>query len=86
MAETIYILCTATALLCCMLLFRGYNKTQVRLLFWSGLCFAMLTMENFFLFLDRIVFPVSVDLSPLWLSFSVVGVLVLIYGLIFKIK
>jgi Family of unknown function (DUF5985) len=85
MAETIYLLCTGTALVCCVLLFRGYRQTRARLLLWSGLCFATLTLENFFLFLDRIIF-LSVDLSPLWTTFSFVAVLFLLHGLIWKDK
>src|ERR1044071_127341 len=85
MAETIYILCTATALMCCILLFRGYGQTRVRLLFWSGLCFAMLTLENVFLFLDRIIFP-NVDLTPWRIPFGLAAVICLLYGLIWKIK
>lgn len=85
MAQTIYILCTATALFCCVLLFRGYRQTRVPFLFWSGICFAMLTLENLFLFLDRIIF-LSVDLTPLRMPFGIAGVVCLLYGLIFRVK
>ncbi|HEU6449210.1 MAG TPA: DUF5985 family protein [Verrucomicrobiae bacterium] len=85
MAETIYALCTATALLCGALLFRGYHKTRVSLLFWSGICFAMLTLENLFLFLDRIVF-LNVDLRPVRIPFGLAAVVCLLYGMILKIK
>ena len=82
-AAVIYLLCTGTALICCALLFRGWRQTRARLLFWSGLCFASLTLENFFLFLDRIVFPVT-DLWLFRISFALMAVFFLLYGLILK--
>jgi hypothetical protein len=85
MPATIYLLCTLTALICCVLLLRGYWQSRARLLFWSGLCFGSLTLENFFLFLDKIIFT-QMDLSPLWMSFAFAGVVLLLYGLIWKDK
>jgi len=85
MAALLYLLCTATALLCCVLLLRGYRQTRVRLLFWSGLCFAALTLENLFLFLDRVIFTAQ-DLSLWRVPFALVGVVLLLYGLIWKGK
>jgi hypothetical protein len=85
MAEAVYLLCTVTALLCSILLFRGYRDSRARLLFWSGLCFAMLTLDNLFLFMDRIVFP-NVDLSAWRIPFALAGVFFLLYGLIWKDK
>jgi len=83
MAATVYLLCTATALLCSVLLFRGYRKSRVRLLFWSGICFAVLVADNLFLFLDRIVFT-QVDFSVERSPFGLVAVAFLLYGLITK--
>ncbi len=85
MPATIYILCALTALICCVLLLRGYRQSRVRLLFWSGLCFGALTLENFFLFLDKIIF-LQKDLSLIWMSCSFAGVVLLLYGLIWKDK
>ncbi len=85
MPATVYILCTITALICCVLLFRGYRQAHARLLFWSALCFAALTLQNLFLFLDVIIFP-QLDLSLFRLSFSLLAVLFLLYGLIWKDK
>lgn len=82
-AKIIYLLCAATSLLVCVLLFRGYRQSCVRLLFWSGLCFAALTLENIFLFLDRIIFP-AVDLWVFRITFALLAVLFLLYGLIWK--
>lgn len=85
MAATIYLLCTVTAMICCVLLFRGYRQSQVQLLFWSGLCFAALSLQNLFLFLDMIVFP-DVYLWPFRVVFALLAVLFLLFGLVWKSK
>ncbi|HXE43175.1 MAG TPA: DUF5985 family protein [Candidatus Baltobacteraceae bacterium] len=85
MPATIYILCTATALICCVLLFRGYRQSHARLLLWSALCFAALTLQNLFLFLDVIIFP-RLDLSLFRILFALLAVSFLLYGLIWKDK
>ena len=53
----VFLLCAATCLLCSVLLFRGYRKTRVRLLFWSAVCFFGLMIDNFMLYADLHVFP-----------------------------
>lgn len=83
--EIIYLLCTGTALICCVLLFRGWRQSRARLLFWSGLCFAALTLENFVLFLDRITFP-QIDLWWYRTAFTLLALFFLLYGLIWKTK
>lgn len=85
MAATIYLLCTVTASICCVLLFRGYRQSHAPLLFWSSLCFAALTLQNFFLFLDLIIFP-NLDLWLFRVSFALLAVLFLLFGLIWKNK
>jgi len=62
MAETVYVLCALTSLACTALLLRSYAETRVRLLLWSGLCFAGLALNNVILFVDKVVAP-DVDLS-----------------------
>lgn len=81
-AEIVYLLCTATSLLCAYLLFRGYRRNGTRLLFWSGICFAGLCINNILLFVDVIVLPSAVDLSG-WRSVpALIGVALLCYGLV----
>jgi hypothetical protein len=81
MAEAIYILCSLVSLVCTVLLLRGYLRSRVRLLLWSSLCFLGLTISNILLFIDLVIFP-QVDLS-LWRSLAtLIGLIVLIYGLI----
>ena len=83
MAETIYILCILTSLACTWLLFASYRRTRFRLLFWSGACFAVMTLNNLFLLLDKIVFP-NIDFLPARLVSALVAVSLLLYGLIYE--
>lgn len=81
MVEAVYILCGLTSLTCAVLLLRGYARSRMRLLLWSGLCFVALTLNNVALFLDMVVFP-GMDLA-LWRGgLALVGVATLLYGLI----
>jgi len=85
MVEIAYILCTATSFVCAMLLFRGYRRSRARLLFWTGLFFACLTVENGGLFLDNIVFT-NVDLWWYRTLWGLLGVSCLLYGMIWREK
>ncbi len=79
-----YVLCTATALACAALLWRGYRRTGVRLLLWSAVCFLGLSLENAILFVDRVLMGPEVDLSVVRLSAALVGVSALLYGLVWE--
>lgn len=76
-------LCALTALLCAVLSFKGYSRSKYRLLLWSGLCFAGLTLSNLVMVLDVYVFP-DLNLGIVWLFLSLSAMLILIYGLIFN--
>ena len=84
MEAVVYVLCTATALACAALLLRGYRRSGVRLLFWSGVCFLGLSLENAILFVDRVVVGPETDLSLIRLSAALAGVAALLYGLIWE--
>ena len=77
----IYGLCAMTALLCAWLLLQAYRRSRYRLLLWSGLCFAGLTVNNTLVVLDKVLRPVA-DLSPWRLTVALLAMLVLLYGLI----
>ena len=83
MAAFIYTLCALTCLACAVLLLRAYRETRGQLLLWSGLCFVGLTVSNVFLVLDRIVYP-DLDLSLPRLGSAFVGMLLLLYGLVWE--
>jgi hypothetical protein len=83
-AGVIYALCALTAMSCAWLLLRSYRKNRYRLLFWSGLCFVGLSVNNLLLIVDRILLPTSVDLSTWRLLAALVALLPLLYGLIWE--
>lgn len=83
MAATIYTLCTLTSLACAWLLLASYRRTRHRLLFWSGLCFAGMTLNNLLLLLDNVAFP-DTDLRTPRLAVALVALLLLLYGLIYE--
>lgn len=83
MAHLIYGLCAATSFACMVLLLRSYMRSGYRLLFWSGLCFLGLTVNNVLLVLDKLVLPL-VDLLPYRLLSALVALLLLLYGLIYE--
>jgi hypothetical protein len=83
MAPVIYSLCMLTALVCAWLLLRAWRRSGYRLLLWSGLCFAGLTVNNLLLVVDKVVLP-AVDLSIWRTSVALVAMAVLLYGLIWE--
>jgi hypothetical protein len=84
MAPLVYILGALTTLLCAILLLRGYFSSQKKLLLWSGLCFSGLTISNALVFIDLVLFPVTLDLYLLRLATAALSMLVLLYGLIWE--
>jgi hypothetical protein len=85
MVEIVYLLCATTALICCVLLLRGYRQSGARLLLWSGICFGLFTLDNLLLFVDRVVIPAT-DLSAWRTPAALIGLLFLLYGLIWEAK
>ena len=85
MQGSVYMLCAGTSLLCAVLLLQSYSKNRVRLLFWSGLCFAGLAIDNLLIYVDMIVYP-QVDFS-FWRKIpGLIALLLLLYGLIWDSK
>jgi hypothetical protein len=79
----VYLLCLATSVTCLVLLVRGYKRSRVKLLFWSALCFVGLAFNNFFLFLDAIVFP-DINFMPMRNLSTFLALVVLLYGFIWE--
>lgn len=85
MATLVYALCALTALACSVLLLRGYARNRVRLLLWSGLCFAGLALNNVILLVDMRVVP-TIDLS-VWRTLpALAGIVILLYGLVWETR
>ncbi len=81
MAEIVYLLCAVTSVACMTLLFRGYARTRLPLLFWSGIAFLAFALSNTLLFVDLVVVP-NYDLAIWRQSLTLGGVMLLLYGLI----
>jgi hypothetical protein len=82
MATAVYVLCALTSIACAGLLLVAYRRTRARLLLWSLLCFAWLAVNNVLLVLDFAVIH-DVDLSTARVSTALVGLLLLLFGLIY---
>lgn len=82
MAALIYGLCALTSFSCAALLWRAFLRSNSRLLFWSAWCFLMLTANNVLLVLDKVIWPVEVDLMYWRLAAALLAVLLLLFGLI----
>jgi Family of unknown function (DUF5985) len=79
----LYILTCLTTLLCAALLLRAYFRVRHRLLLWSGLCFAGLTIANLFMIADLLLFP-TIDLFTYRTGFTAGALVLLVYGLIWE--
>jgi hypothetical protein len=83
--EVFKLLLSITAILasgaCMVLLFRGYLRRRARVLMWSALCFAGLTLNNIALFCDLVLFP-DIDFRTVRLVAALCGMLILLYGFI----
>lgn len=83
MAQAVYLLGALTSLLCSILLLRGYWRGRRKLLLWSGLCFAGLTISNILVFVDLVLLP-DVDIFAYRLAATAVSMALLLYGLIWE--
>lgn len=83
MATLVYVLCALTSLACALLLLRGYRQSGARLLAWSGLFFVGLFLNNVLLIIDLRVIP-QVNLAVIRLLPALVGVVLLLYGMIWE--
>lgn len=85
----VYVLCALTSLACAVMLVRGYARGGGRFLLWSGLCFVALALNNFLLFIDKVIYPETDPLMFVGLTMGIwrgvlalLGLLALLYGLI----
>lgn len=83
MAETVYVLCALTSVLCAALLFRAYRGNRSRLLLWSTLCFIGLGLNNVFLFVDLVIVP-DLDLRAVRTGSAMLGLTTLVVGLVWE--
>jgi len=83
--SALYILTIFTTLTCSILLLRAYFKVRTRLLLWSGLCFAGLTINNLLVFGDLVLFP-AVDLYTYRLASTAISISLLLFGLVWECR
>ncbi|WP_460450702.1 DUF5985 family protein [Alsobacter sp. SYSU BS001988] len=81
--KAIYLLCLAASLLCASLLLRSYLREKTPLLFWSAACFLLLSLNNFLVVSDLIIFP-GVDLLPWRRLSSLAAIGALLFGFIWR--
>jgi hypothetical protein len=85
MAESVYVLCAVTSLLCAVLLFRSWRASRAALPLWSGLCFAGLALNNALLLLDLVLLP-QFDLRMIRNGTALIALVVLLHGLVSEAK
>ena len=83
MSIALYTFTILTTLVCSVLLLRAYIRVRNGLLLWSGLCFAGLTIENFLVLGDMILFP-SIDLFTYRLAAAALSISLLLFGLVWE--
>jgi hypothetical protein len=82
MAVLVTILGSLTALICAVLLLRGFGRGRQRLLLWSALCFFGLAFSNSLLVLDLL--RADLDLHVARLGVSAIAMSLLLYGLVWE--
>jgi hypothetical protein len=79
----VYMIGTLVSLCSAALLLREYFRSRKKLLLWSGLCFAGLTVSNFLVFVDLVLYP-DVNLFRCRLATAALSMLLMLYGLIWE--
>lgn len=87
MAKIVYILCFLLSVACAALLFRKYYASKSNLLFWTGISFVLISLNNLILFVDLVIFP-EIDFGGgLFRVLSgAIGGCVLLFGLIWETR
>lgn len=80
----VYTLCALTALACALLLLQAHARTGSRLLFWSGLCFGCLALNNALVVVDLVLLPTEISLFLARNLVALLGMLLLLYGLVWE--
>lgn len=81
----VYVLCFITSATCAWLLGRSYQRSGIRLLLWSSVCFLFLAANNFMLVVDLVLLP-GHDLRVARLLLSLAAVTILIYAFVWELE
>jgi hypothetical protein len=83
MATVIYGLCTVLCAWIAWSLARHHARTRSRVLFWSAMCFSVLTLSNLMLVFDKLLLP-GQDLAVMRKGTALLAICLLLYGLVFE--
>lgn len=83
MGTFVYVLCALTSVVCAALLFRHARRPGGGLLYWSGWAFMALAAANILLPVD-LAWVESFDFSVIRNGFTLVGLALLLYGLVWE--
>lgn len=83
MAETVYLLCALTSVICAALLIRSWLRSRARLLLWSSLCFVGLAINNVLLFVDLVVAR-DVDLASIRSIEALFSISILVIAMVWE--
>ncbi len=84
LSNLLYCLCLLSSLACTVLLLRGYRRTGMRLLLWSGICFIFLSASNAVLLLE--VEQADPGLHAYRLGLGLLAGIVLLAGFIWEAR
>ena len=86
MPEIVYILCCLLSAACAFFLMRGHFRNPSHLLFFSGVCFSLLALNNAILVVDLVLLPDMEFQGPMIRSTLSAGAgSVLLFGLIWEL-
>lgn len=83
MAIVVYLLCALLSMACATLLYRSYLDNKFRLLFWCAVGFCGFAINNCLILVDIFIGP-NYDLSTLRTMPSLIGMILMTYGLIME--
>ena len=85
MTAALNVLTFLTTLVCAFLLLRAYFRVRGRLLLWSGICFAILTVNALFAIADLVLFP-SIDFFTYRTGSAAAALGIMVFGLAWESK
>lgn len=85
MLQSVYWICSIVSIGCAVLLLRSYLRSRQRLLFWACGFFVCFAISNVILVMDLVLFP-QIELIMYRNGFTLAGVILLLYGLIWETK
>lgn len=84
MATIVYSLCCIASIACAYALLKCYIRARSHILFWSGICFIGLALNNILLVIDLVILAEGPDLYLLRTFPLFTGLILLIYGMIWE--